>query len=39
MLIARSTAGDADRASVLLGRAMDEYRSMGMTLMLDRVRR
>jgi hypothetical protein len=37
MLIARSAAGDRERASVLLRQAVDDYRSMGMTLMLDRA--
>jgi tetratricopeptide (TPR) repeat protein len=37
MLIARSAPGDSVRASALLRRAMDEYRSMGMTLMLKRA--
>jgi hypothetical protein len=37
MLIARSAPGDQQRASSLLGQAVDEYRSMGMTLMLARA--
>jgi hypothetical protein len=37
MLIARSAPGDSERASSLLRHAMDEYRSMGMILMLERA--
>ena len=39
MLMSRSNPGDDDRGSALLRQAMDEYRSMGMTLMLDRAQR
>ncbi len=37
MLIDRSAPGDKERASALLKHAVDEYRSMGMTLMLERA--
>jgi hypothetical protein len=39
MLIARSAPGDVERASLLLRQAVGEYRSMGMTLMLERAER
>ena len=37
MLMVRSAPGDDGRASALLRQAIDEYRSMGMTLMLERA--
>jgi tetratricopeptide (TPR) repeat protein len=37
MLMARSAPGDVQRAAVLLRQAVDEYRSMGMTLLLERA--
>jgi tetratricopeptide (TPR) repeat protein len=39
MLMARSGPGDKERASSLLRQAMEEYGSMGVTLMLERAKR
>jgi hypothetical protein len=38
MLMARSAPGDDEQAAALLQEAVNEYRSMGMTLMLDGAR-
>jgi hypothetical protein len=39
MLIARSEPGDGERASALLQQAINEYDSMGMSVMLERAKR